>query len=157
GFAQALLDGAASTPEAQKQSAQVIYNEASRMYRMVLSLLDLARFDAGIADLKRLPINLTALLNGVGERFEMQARQPGVALEVQANGLPTITGDGDRLAQVFNNLVDNALKYTPARGWVHLSATPVGDVIEIKVTDSGAGIPLEALPHIFDRFYQVDP
>jgi signal transduction histidine kinase len=157
GFAQAVLDGAASTPEAQKQSAQVIYNEASRMYRMVLGLLDLARLDAGIADLKRLPVDLTALLNSVGERFEMQARQAGVALQIQAQGLPTIIGDGDRLAQVFSNLVDNALKYTPTRGCVTLSAAPLGNSIEIKVTDTGTGIPPEALPHIFDRFYQVDP
>ncbi|MGC1376905.1 MAG: HAMP domain-containing sensor histidine kinase [Anaerolineales bacterium] len=157
GFAQAILDGAAATPEAQKQSAQVIYNEASRMYRMVLGLLDLARLDAGIADLKRIPVDLTALLNSVGERFEMQARQAGVTLAVRAAGLPSITGDGDRLAQVFINLVDNALKYTPTGGRVELSAASMGDSVSVKVADTGAGIPPEALPHVFDRFYQVDP
>ena len=157
GFAQALMDGTASTPYEQKQSAQVIYNEAGRMYRMVLNLLDLARLDAGIADLQRAPVDLSALLNGVGERFEPQARQAGVTLEVRAAGLPSITGDGDRLAQVFNNLVDNALKYTSSGGRVGVSAVPAGDAVEISVADTGAGIPPESLPHIFERFYQVDP
>jgi len=157
GFAQAMLDGAASTPEEQKQSAQVIYDEASRMYHMVLGLLDLARLDAGIADLKRAPVDLTALLNGVSERFALQARQAGVMLDVQVTGLPSMIGDGDRLAQVFNNLVDNALKYTPVGGCVSLSAALAGDSVEITVRDTGAGIPPESLPHIFERFYQVDP
>ncbi len=159
GFSQALLDGTASTPVEQKQSAQVIYDEAGRMYRMVLDLLDLARLDAGIADLQRSPVDLATVLNAVVERFEPQARAAGVALEGQAPGFPsmTITGDGDRLAQVFNNLVDNALKYTPAGGRIHLSAAFDGDNVEIVVADSGAGVPPEALAHIFERFYQVDP
>jgi len=157
GFAQAILDGTASTAQEQKQSAQVIFGEASRMYRMVLNLLDLARLDAGIADLQRAPVDLVALLHGVGERFEPQARQAGVGLEVRAAGLPAITGDGDRLAQVFNNLVDNALKYTPAGGRVSVGTLLAGDAVEITVADTGAGIPSESLAHIFERFYQVDP
>lgn len=156
GFSQAILDGTASTPEQQKQSAQVIFSEAGRMHRMVLDLLDLARLDAGIADLKRAPVDLTALLNSVGERFAPQAHQSGVTLEIQAAGLPAITGDGDRLAQVFTNLVDNALKFTPAGGRVSVQATLAGDSVEITVTDTGAGIPAESLPRIFDRFYQAD-
>lgn len=157
GFAQAILDGAAATPEAQKQSAQVIYNEAGRMYRLVLGLLDLARLDAGIADLKREPVVLTALLNSLGERFGMQAQRAGVMLEVQSSALPTLTGDGDRLAQVFINLLDNALKFTPTGGAVRISAASLGDAVQISVADTGAGIPVEALPHIFERFYQADP
>ena len=157
GFAQAILDGAAATPEAQKQSAQVIYDEASRMHRMVLGLLDLARLDAGTADLKRGPVDLAALLNGVGERFEMRANQAGVTLNVHVAGLSPIIGDGDRLAQVFINLVDNALKYTPSGGRVELDAALVGDSVEVKVTDTGAGISPEALPHLFERFYRADP
>jgi len=156
GFSQAILDGTASTPEQQEQSAQVIFSEAGRMHRMVLDLLDLARLDSGIADLKRAPVDLAALLNSVGERFAPQANQAGVTLEIQATGLPTLTGDGDRLAQVFTNLVDNALKFTPAGGHVSVNAAQADDSVEITVQDTGAGIPPESMPRIFDRFYQTD-
>lgn len=156
GFSQALLDGTASTPEQQKQSAQVISSEAARMHRMVLDLLDLARLDAGIADLKRAPVDLTALLNSVSERFAPQAHQAGVTLEIRSTGVPTLTGDGDRLSQVFTNLVDNALKFTSAGGRISVSAAQVGEFAEISVVDTGVGISPEALPRIFERFYQAD-
>jgi signal transduction histidine kinase len=156
GFSQAILDGTASTPDQHKQSAQVIYNEAARMHRMVLDLLDLARLDAGIADLKRLPVDLTALLNSLGERFGPQARNAGVTLEIKASGLSPINGDGDRLAQVFTNLVDNALKFSPPGGRVSVTALTKETGLEITIRDNGAGIPPDALPRIFDRFYQAD-
>jgi signal transduction histidine kinase len=97
------------------------------------------------------------LLNGVAEKFTPQARAAGVNIQVEAATLPPVTGDGDRLAQVFTNLVDNALKYTPAGGSVTLRAGTGDSGIRVEVTDSGAGIPPESLPHIFERFYQADP
>lgn len=157
GFSQALLDGTAETPAEQKQAVQIIFEEAARMHRLVLTLLDLARLEGGIADLKRAPVDLSALLNGIGERFAPQARQAGIQLQMQVAELPALTGDGDRLAQVFTNLVENALKFTPAGGQVTLSAARTGEWVEIRVTDTGTGIPPEALARIFERFYQVDP
>jgi len=109
GFAQAILDGTAATPEAQRQAAQVIYDESARMHRMVLDLLDLARLDAGTLDLQRVPVDLAALLNSIAEKFSPQARAANVTIRIEAEALPPVTGDGDRLAQVFTNLVDNAL------------------------------------------------
>jgi signal transduction histidine kinase len=157
GFAQALLDGTASTPEAQKQAAQVIFNESGRMHRMVLELLDLARLDAGTLHLQRAPVDLAALLNSISEKFAPQAHAGNVDIRVETAAFPAITGDGDRLAQVFTNLVDNALKFTPAGGSITLRAVQAGSGVQVEVTDSGAGISPETLPHIFDRFYQADP
>ena len=157
GFAQAILDGTASTPEVQKQAAQVIYNESGRMHRMVLDLLDLARLDAGTFDLQRAPVDLTALLNSIAEKFAPQARTGKLDIRVETASLPVFIGDGDRLAQVFTNLVDNALKFTPAGGSITLRAAQASSGIQVEVTDTGAGISSEALPHIFDRFYQADP
>lgn len=157
GFAQAILDGTADTPEAQKQAAQIIYEEAGRMHRMALDLLDLARLDSGIADLKREPLDANGLLHSVIERFTPQARAAGVRLEVETSPLPTIIGDGDRLAQVFTNLIDNALQFTPCGGQIVLRTLTVGDRVEIQVQDSGAGIPPESLERIFERFYRADP
>lgn len=157
GFAQAILDDTADSPEAKKQAAQVIYNESGRMHRMALDLLDLARFEGGIADLKMSAVDVGALLRGVIEKFTPQAQKAGVSLQVNVpDNLPVLIGDGDRLAQVFTNLMDNALKFTPANGQVTLSAERAGDEMELLVRDTGIGVEAEALPRLFDRFYQAD-
>lgn len=158
GFAQAILDDTANTPEARKQAAQIIYNEAGRMHRLALDLLDLAKLEAGTADLKMSAVDMKVLLDTIAEKFLPQAKRAAIELTLDAPAnLPTLTGDGDRLAQVFTNLVDNALKFTPAGGQVTLSAVSAGEAMEISITDSGTGVPKEALPRLFDRFYQVDP
>lgn len=158
GFAQAILDGTASTQENRTQAAEIIYNESGRMHRMVLDLLDLARLDAGTADLKREPVEVSALLNGIAEKFFLRAQEAGVVLLVDMPlGMPPLLTDGDRLAQVLTNLVDNALKHTPGGGQIALQAQMYQNEFEIRVADTGEGIPASALPHIFERFFQADP
>lgn len=158
GFAQALLDETADTPEARRQAAQIIYDEAGRMHRMALDLLDLARLEAGTADLKMSSVDPGILLRNIVERFLPQAQKAGIRLQGSIpETLPALLGDGDRLAQVVNNLMDNALKFTPAGGRVVVSAIRAGAELEISIADNGPGIPKQALSHIFDRFYQVDP
>jgi two-component system sensor histidine kinase ResE len=146
----------AGTPEQQKQAAQVIYDESGRMHRMVLDLLDLARLDAGTLDLQHSPMDLAALLNNIAEKMAPQARSGNLEIQVDASNLPMITGDGDRLSQIFTNLVDNAIKFTPAGGSINIQATQSGSVIQVEVTDTGEGISPEALLHVFSRFYQAD-
>lgn len=158
GFAQAMLDGTADSEEARQKAAQVIYDESGRMHRMVLDLLDLARLDSGTADITMSPVKMSALLNAVAEKFAPQSTRTGVRIQVEAAAdLPSITADGDRLAQVFTNLVDNALKFTPSGGSILLQASMLDGEMRVAVTDTGAGIPAEAQKHIFDRFYQADP
>jgi signal transduction histidine kinase len=158
GFAQAILDGTADTPESRKRAAQIIHEEAGRMHRMAFDLLDLARLEGGTAELTMSPVDMTALLRSVAERFSPQAQKANVNLRVTLpQELPGLIGDGDRLAQVFTNLVDNALKFTPAGGEIELSARVEQAGIEFRVTDTGIGVDAGALPHLFDRFYQADP
>lgn len=156
GFAQAILDGTAGTPESRQKAAQVIYDESGRMYRMVLDLLDLAKLDAGTAELVMDDVSLDLLLDAVVERFAPQSAQAAVEVVSRVGSLPIVAGDGDRLAQVFNNLVENAIKHTPAGGNVTItSELKQGDVL-VHVQDSGPGIPPEEAARIFERFYQLD-
>ena len=158
GFAQALLDGTANTQEPQQKAAQVIYNESERMHRMVLDLLDLAKLDAGTADLKMAPLNIRALLISIQEKFIPQSQRAGVKIETEIPvGLPPFIADGDRMAQVFTNLTDNALKFTPRGGTVSIAAFFALDTMHVTVADTGVGIREEDLQNIFQRFYQADP
>ena len=158
GFSQALLDGTASTPETTARAARVVHEEAERMRRMVDELLLLARFDAGQMVLARDPVELGPLLRGCVEKLAPQAQAAQVALELDVPERLCVTGDADRLAQVFANLVDNGVAHTPAGGRVTVAARPMdeGGAVQVTVTDTGGGIPADALPRIFERFYQVD-
>ncbi|MBN1145955.1 MAG: HAMP domain-containing histidine kinase [Anaerolineales bacterium] len=166
GFAQAILDGTAEQPEAARQAAEVIYSEAGRMHRMVQDLLELARLDSGAVAFQRSALDPGKLLHGVVQKFTPQAQQGQVSLRLSfgdASGdtlpsgyLPEISGDADRLAEVFSNLVDNALKHTPPGGQVVVYARPVENWVETRVADTGPGIPEAELERIFERFYQTD-
>ncbi len=157
GFAQALTDGAADTPSARQHAAEVIRDEASRMHRMVVDLLDLARLDAGTAELQISAVEIGELLNGLLDKFRPMATKAGVELRLKGGGrLPTLAADGDRLAQVFSNLIDNALKFTPRNGDITVTTDMQGTELHVSVADSGPGISAGDLPHIFDRFYQAD-
>jgi len=158
GFSQALLDGTAATPETTTRAVRVIHEEAERMRRMVDELLILARFDAGQMVMARDPVNLGPLLHGCVEKLTPQAQAAGVVLELDIPNKLSITGDADRLAQVFTNLLDNSVAHTPSGSKVALAGRRVEEarVIEVTITDTGEGIPAEALPRIFERFYQVD-
>ncbi len=156
GFAQAILDGTVQTQDALKDAANVIHHEAMRMYRLVLNLLTLARLEGGTADLQRTPVDLEALLRGVIERFGPLAKLAKIEINYEPFVLPVVIGDGDRLAQVFNNLVDNAIKFTPAGGEVAIEGRTKDGYAMIEVADNGKGIESADLGRIFDRFYQSD-
>jgi signal transduction histidine kinase len=156
GFATAILDGTANTPEALQQANQVIYTEASRMSRLVVDLLSLARLDAGIADMQHAPLDMAVLLKSVVDKMTPQARLAQVDLALQMGDLPWLNGDADRLSQIFTNLVDNAIKYTPSGGHIRIQADYTDGKVIVSITDSGVGIGPQDLPHIFERFYQID-
>jgi len=156
GFAQAMIDGTVTGVEEMRRSARVIQDEAQRMYRLVLDLLELARFDAGTVQLDRSTVHLERLLGQTMDKLSLQADQKEVTLTREFAPLPVYQGDVDRLSQVFSNVIDNAIKYTPSGGEVMVTGNVLQDRIEITIADNGQGIPAEEMERIFDRFYQVD-
>ncbi len=156
GFAQAVLDGTAASQEAVENSAQIIYDESGRMHRLVVDLLDLAKFDAGTATIQLDSIDLRLMLESILEKLTPQADQAMVELRSEIGIMPKFIGDGDRLAQVFMNLIDNAIKHTPIGGEVKLRAEKIEDHLRISVIDTGEGIPPDEVNRIFERFYQID-
>jgi signal transduction histidine kinase len=156
GFAQAIVDGTVEKKDELNKAGNVILREASRLHRLVNDLLMLARLETGTADLQKADIALNELLNNMIDKFELQAKKAGVELKTDFNGEVIVYTDGDRLAQVFTNLIDNAIKFTSRGGKITLSTIlEDGDVI-VSVKDTGIGIPEKDQERIFDRFYQVD-
>jgi len=156
GYSQAIMDGVAADPYATHNAARVIYEEAGRLTRMVSDLLDLAKIQAGRWQMLRQAVEIEDVLRRVGESLQIKAQQRGQTLHVQIAPLVRIAGDSDRLAQVFTNLVDNALKHTDQGGQVWLKAGLSAGGVVVEVQDTGEGIPPEDLARIFERFYQVD-
>ncbi len=158
GFAQALVDGTAKDKKAQLKAASVIEDESKRMMRLVEELLEFSRFESGQITMAKESVDLKELLQQCYEIFLMQAEEKGIKLKTDFEPLPPVTGDIDRLEQVFSNLLDNALKHTPTGGAVRIVARhPQPNFVEIAVTDTGPGISGEQLQHVFERFYRADP
>ncbi len=156
GFAQSIMDGTAKDEKDVRKAANVIFDEAARMNRLVLDLLTLSRLEAGLTDLKKEPVDLDILLHNIVEKFQGQAVLAKIELLYETTDIPRVMGDGDRLAQVFGNVIDNSLKYTRAGGKVQVNAQGTLQGVEIRIKDTGIGIAVENQEKIFNRFFQED-
>ena len=149
-----LRRGALDDPTSRSEAFHAIEDETARMRRMVSDLLLLAQADAGLK-LHFQPVELDTLLLEIYRQAQVMSR--GVNVRLGAEDQAMVLGDTDRLRQVLLNLVDNAIKYTPAGGEVTLTLRRAGQWVQVIVVDTGIGISGEDLPHIFDRFYRADP
>jgi signal transduction histidine kinase/DNA-binding NarL/FixJ family response regulator len=125
-----------------------------RMERLINDLLDVARIDAGTLAVAKAPIDLGAVARDAVEQNGALAAEKKIRIDTQIEGEAITEGDRDRLMQVITNLLGNAIKFTPEGGRIAVSCARRSSAVEVRVADSGPGIPPESLPHVFDRFYQ---
>lgn len=157
-YLEALEDGALEEPQLAGKFVNVARNETERMIRLVTDLLQLSRLDSKQAIISKETTDVTEMLEEVADRFSFQLEQRMIAIEIDVEKhVDEIMLDRDRIDQVLDNLVSNAIKYTPEGGHIRIHAgRREHAVLEISVQDNGIGIPRKDLSRIFERFYRVD-
>ena len=157
GYSEAIVDDIAGTVEEKKELAKVIYDESLRMGRLVNELLDLARMEAGHIQLTIEKVEFKPYASRIIRKFQGLAREKSITLAINMKNEDEVFHfDPDRIEQVLTNLIDNAIRHTPADGTVVVSEQSDERGLFIEVADSGSGIPEEDLPFVFERFYKAD-
>ncbi len=159
GFTRLLLDPKEPDPATQKEFLTYIDEQSERLSQLVNDLWDVAKIDAGRLELRKEPLALEELVRSTADQFRTVAEKTSVTIETDLpSGLPAVEADKEHLGQVLTNLVDNAIKFSQGggAGTVTIRARIEGSELVLSVQDRGIGIPEEALPHLFERFYQVD-
>jgi heavy metal sensor kinase len=139
-----------------RETVSSALEETERLTKIVESLLAISRLDAGEARMERERFDLAELAVATADQMRLLAEDKNVSLDCERSGGVEIEGDRARLKQVIVNLLDNAIKYTPAGGSVRLRVSGANSDALLVVEDSGIGIPAEAAPHVFERFYRAD-
>jgi heavy metal sensor kinase len=145
------------SPEEYEETLTIIVAEATRLGRLADQLLNLSRHDAGIISYEHESVRLDALLLDVADQLRPLADQRNVTMDCGDAPPCEMQGDDIRLGQAFFNILENAVKYTPADGRITVRCRVDNGAAVIEVEDTGVGIAAEHLPHVFDRFYRVDP
>ena len=154
---EALLDGAAEDAEVRRTFLDQIADQSARLYSLILDLLRLAAIESQEEALMLQPIDLGRAIDECRERHIRRADAKGMTIELQPPGqFIEVSADDDALAQILDNLVDNAVKYTPNGGKVMLGWSTTDHQVVIAVADNGAGIPERDTARLFERFYRVD-
>ena len=155
GQLETALNEPALTP-AQRELATDQLDELDRLTKIVDGLSLLTKADAGQVELRRKPVRLDELVWEACADAEVLARPNHLAVRLEQCDAVTVSGDRDRLRQLLLNLTDNAVKYNQPGGSVTLALVQRGDTAEITIHNTGPGIPSEALPRVFDRFFRAD-
>ena len=157
GFAETLLAGALDDPANRRRFVEIIREHSMRLARLTQDLLKLSRIEAGQLKLDFRPVSVSQLIESCVETAQLKAVPRQLALHVNLpDQLPSARGDSNTLQEVLQNLLDNALQYTPAGGKIEVSASSSNGHVVVTVADTGIGIPQAEQARIFERFYRVD-
>jgi len=157
GFAETLIGGAIDDPQNRGRFLAIILEHARRLARLTEDLLRLSQMDAEQLELEIRPVSVSQLIESCYETAQRRATEKELNLTAQVpSHLPDVAADSRRLQEVLQNLLDNAIQYTPPGGKIVLSAESQNDDVLFTVSDTGIGIPQADQPRIFERFYRVD-
>ncbi len=143
--------------ETQKHFMYMATRNIDRLARLINDLLDLSKLEAGKMELQFSEVNIKYIIQHSVETFKSRADEKSIELKIDCPEiLSTVYVDSDRIEQVFYNLIDNALKFTPEKGQIVVSAQDMEDKVKVKVEDTGVGISADKQLYVFDQFYQVE-
>ena len=156
-YSESLLDGGIEDRETSERFLNVIHSEADRMAKLVSELLLLSRFDNSQVRWSFGPTDIVMTVKSCIEHLQINAQEKSQSLTYYVfGGVPDIWADKDKLAQVFINVIGNAIKYTPNDGSIAVYISRISGEVHIKVSDTGIGIPAEDIPRLTERFFRVD-
>ena len=157
GYAAILLSKSlGEMPEAVKERLEKINRHSDELVHMINGLLDISRLESGRIIMKRSKYNLKELVEGTLDLLSVQIKSKGLGLSVDIPSELEVLIDKSQIERVFVNLIGNAIKFTPGKGKIILTAKPTDNFIQVNVTDTGIGIPKKEQETIFQEFYRVD-
>ncbi|RPJ04685.1 MAG: hypothetical protein EHM36_09520 [Deltaproteobacteria bacterium] len=155
GIAEVTLTTARSTGEFESMAASTI-EECDRLLDMINTMLMISKTESGIGKLSREEVDVASLVRDACELFEPMAEDKGVTLRCNAPERSLLIGDNRLIQRMLSNLIDNAIKYTPAGGSVTVFVSENESQVLLSVKDTGIGISPDELPRVFERFYRCD-